>query len=207
MKFIYDIILNFGDMYYEFYDWNKEDKITHIRKIPIIKVNDKIMKTILKNKVKTDVNFLEKIKNKTEIFTKRNIEYLDYACLLCTDKKVIGIKLDNTGRIIYKSDLLIDEHDDILECTGRFIEAEFNIVIVDKESIDNFKTRNQIVIEKFIIEELNNQEVSKLKYLLYECLNEVSDDRNVILSKLKNSMNVENNKKMYEFLRLVKKDV
>jgi len=33
MTYIYDILLNFKDDLYEFYDWNKTDNIIHIRKI------------------------------------------------------------------------------------------------------------------------------------------------------------------------------
>ena len=38
MTYIYDILLNFNEEYYEFYDWNKEDTIVHIKKIPIYKI-------------------------------------------------------------------------------------------------------------------------------------------------------------------------
>ena len=37
MKYIYDIVLNFNEEFFEFYDWNLNDEITHIKKIPIIK--------------------------------------------------------------------------------------------------------------------------------------------------------------------------
>ena len=31
MDYIYDIVLNFNDDYYEFYEWKQEDKIINIR--------------------------------------------------------------------------------------------------------------------------------------------------------------------------------
>ena len=34
MNYIYDILLNFKNKLYDFYDWNINDDITHIRKIP-----------------------------------------------------------------------------------------------------------------------------------------------------------------------------
>jgi len=41
MNYIYDVVLNFQKEYYDFYDWNKNDNIYHMRKIPILKINSK----------------------------------------------------------------------------------------------------------------------------------------------------------------------
>ena len=41
MNYIYDIILNFQERIYDFYEWNKTDVITHIRKIPVFKISSK----------------------------------------------------------------------------------------------------------------------------------------------------------------------
>ena len=49
MNFIYDILLNFNNEYYEFYDWNNDDKLTHIRKMPIFKISDDALKNIIYN--------------------------------------------------------------------------------------------------------------------------------------------------------------
>ena len=40
MNYIYDILLNFQNEYYDFFEWNTNDQITHIKKIPIIKVSN-----------------------------------------------------------------------------------------------------------------------------------------------------------------------
>ncbi len=32
MEYVYDIVLNFRDKYYDFYEWNKKDKIINIKK-------------------------------------------------------------------------------------------------------------------------------------------------------------------------------
>ena len=41
MKYIYDIELNFNNKYYEFYEWEKKDNITHINKIPYYKITNR----------------------------------------------------------------------------------------------------------------------------------------------------------------------
>ena len=40
MTYIYDILLNFKEELIEFYDWNKNDNIIHIRKIPLLKISN-----------------------------------------------------------------------------------------------------------------------------------------------------------------------
>ena len=37
MKNVYDILVNFKKRAYEFYEWNKEDDIEHIKVIPSFK--------------------------------------------------------------------------------------------------------------------------------------------------------------------------
>ena len=81
MNYIYDILLNFNDMLYDFYDWNVNDNILHIRKIPLIQISKKQLNDIKENEVEFDIEFLEKIKNKTEYFVGRNIKILKNACL------------------------------------------------------------------------------------------------------------------------------
>ena len=70
MSYIYDIILNFQKNYYEFYEWNDEDEITHIKKIPIFKTTTIDFQTIKKDTIKFSEKFLETINNKTEKFKK-----------------------------------------------------------------------------------------------------------------------------------------
>ena len=40
MNYIYDVISNFQLNYYDFFDWNKNDKLIHIKMIPIFKVTE-----------------------------------------------------------------------------------------------------------------------------------------------------------------------
>lgn len=40
MNYIYDIVVNFQKNYYEFFEWQKEDKIKNITRLPIYKVSD-----------------------------------------------------------------------------------------------------------------------------------------------------------------------
>ena len=45
MNYIYDVILNLRSKYYDFFFWEEDDEITHISKIPVIKVNKKTIES------------------------------------------------------------------------------------------------------------------------------------------------------------------
>ena len=38
MNYIYDIVINLNQQYYDFFEWNQNDVVYHIRKIPIFKI-------------------------------------------------------------------------------------------------------------------------------------------------------------------------
>ena len=52
MNYIYDVVLNYNENLYEFYDWNLNDDIIHIRRIPLIKIKRKSLLEIIKTKIK-----------------------------------------------------------------------------------------------------------------------------------------------------------
>ena len=83
MNYIYDLLLNFNEKIYDFYDWNKTDKIIHIKKIPIFKISSSKMNIIKNNKICFEDSFLEKIYRKTEEFMNRKNKYIAAMCSAC----------------------------------------------------------------------------------------------------------------------------
>ena len=84
MNYIYDVLVNFNDKeIYEFFEWEKDDNIEHIRRIPIFKVSPKNFIDFKTKKIKVEEEFLNKIKNKTEIFCNKTINYIEY-CTVAT---------------------------------------------------------------------------------------------------------------------------
>ena len=53
MTYIYDIVVNFvdGDRLIEFFEWDRRDIVEHIRKIPLIRVNDDCFFDFISNRV------------------------------------------------------------------------------------------------------------------------------------------------------------
>ena len=111
MDYIYDISLNFNDEYFDFYEWNKDDKIINIRKIPIFKVNNKTFYDFRMNKVLIDKEFLKLINNHTEYFFNKTIKLMT-AFLLTDGLDIIALKIDKNMKY---SSLLVNEELDILE--------------------------------------------------------------------------------------------
>jgi len=188
MNYTYDILLNFNDNLYEFYDWNLNDNIVHIRRIPIFKIESNKLEEIKSNVVKFEESFLEKVKNKTEYFLGRSVKILKYAFLLTDGMNVIAISINNN---IKYSSLQIDEELDVLEET-RINEYDLKCEILTKKQNINFKTRFQLTQEKILKDKLKKlrkeNNIEKIKYIYYECFNEKLEDKNEILKKLNESL-------------------
>lgn len=103
MEYIYDIVLNFNDCYYEFYEWNNKDKIINVKKIPVYRIND--------------IDYLSFKYNKVSIINKFNQNYNIY--LVTNTLEVMAIMLDKSGNIIKRSSLLLEEADEVLEISEK----------------------------------------------------------------------------------------
>lgn len=188
MIYIYDILLNWTkeDRLKEFFEWNLEDDLEHIKKIPVIRISEIMLKDLLTSKVRVDKMFLSKIKSKTESYFHNDIDIIDYAVIVTTLKKALALEFDNEGNVIYKSNLLLDEEEEVLE-----MGEELSVIDIDYKikSINNrilFLTRKEEEERNFLIKEIKrikqNREESKLNYLYKEFF---SDELSDFDSKIK----------------------
>lgn len=209
MNYIYDILLNFNEKLYDFYDWNMADDIKHIRRIPLFKVTSEDLIALKENKVVVDQSILNKIYRKTEIFERRKIVKLDYACLVCDGLEVIGIYFNNDGKSMGKTKLLVDEESEVLDISVHLNEENFDYNILSLDKPEYLKTRQEIQRRKYIINELqklvNSKDHEKLKYLYYECFNktEVSEDKmmNTFMTEIEQHFSLLSTK-LYDFFKL-----
>ena len=107
MDYIYDIVLNFQNDYYDFFEWLSTDKVINIKKIPIYLVNkedhneeEEDNLNLKYNEITLDKSMLPK---QIKMF------------LVSSGVEVMGILLDSNGNIIKRSSLLLDEEAEILE--------------------------------------------------------------------------------------------
>jgi len=208
MNFIYDILVNFNDDLYDFYEWNTEDNVIHIRKIPLFKVSTETLEKLKNYNVKVDLEFLKKIENKTEKFTSRDVEKIVYSALFSDSNEVFALKFNEKGSNIKISKLLIDEAEDVLDVVCRCLETKIDLEILKLKKISNFKTRMQIEKIKYLTKSLNrlekNNDLEKIGYLYFECFNEKEDSKDIMINKLKQG--IENSKLeqiMYDFFKLI----
>ena len=209
MNYIYDILLNYNEYLYDFYDWNEEDNISHIRKIPLYKINKKAMEDLKKFNISFYVNDISKIKNKTEIFQVKGVKRIPYAFLVSDNSEVIGFLCDNKGNIIKRSRLLIDEEAEVLEVVNRIDERKLNYQIKKELELYPLKARNEIEMEKYIKKNLNTikkDDIEKLKYLYYECFNKKISNRKDIINDIEAALENDSDtviSKLYSFLKLI----
>ena len=200
MNYIYDIYLNLNEKLYDSFDWNKHDKIIHIKKIPIFRVDENTLKEIISNKIEINTQLLAKIKDKTEIYG-LNLK-IPYCALFSDASDIIALEFSNKGISTKKSYLLIDEELEIMDIISKIDETKIDIKIINKEK-NATKTRNQLKEEKFINNELKNMDEDKLNYIFFECFGRKENNRKTILKKL-NEIKVTSDiyKNLYDILKL-----
>ncbi len=174
MIYTYDILLNWTkeERLKEFYEWTLEDDLEHIKKMPIIRIRESLLKDLLTSKVKIDKTFLSKIKYKSESYFHNEIDVIDYAVIVTTEKKALALELDNEGNIMYKSSLLIDEEEEVLEIGEELVIMDIPYEVITKNKKVSYLTRKEEEEKKFLIKEIKkikqNKERSKLNYLYKE---------------------------------------
>ncbi len=175
MNYIYDILLNYNDYAYDIFEWNKSDKITHVRKIPLIKLKTYDLLNFINKNIKLDSEFLLKIYKKTELFNKKNI---DYAFVGTDGKIVIAFKIEK-GKMKY-SQLFLDEENEVLDFSVNLTFTDIKYNVINSKNRDYLVTRNEKMMKKYIYDELKKiKDIEKLNFLYLECFNKKSE--NVII--------------------------
>ena len=175
MNYIYDILLNYNDYAYDIFEWNKNDKITHVRKIFLIKLKTYDLLNFINKNIKLDSEFLLKIYKKTELFNKKNI---DYAFVGTDGKIVIAFKIEK-GKMKY-SQLFLDEENEVLDFSVNLTFTDIKYNVINSKNRDYLVTRNEKMMKKYIYDELKKiKDIEKLNFLYLECFNKKSE--NVII--------------------------
>lgn len=186
MKTLTDIVVNFDDIMYYFYEWEDNDKIEYIKEIPFVKVNKKLFKSILLNHILLDVNFMDKIKNKTLI----GDSYIN--ALVITDSvHAIVLEFNNNGYDIAISTLGVSDELDV--CEEAFKMKNENIIFQTLEKREfNSVGRKDKYISNFIKLELNElnhtKDKSKISYFYKELFHKECDDFDKAIKEMQNSI-------------------
>lgn len=204
MNYIYDILLNFRSTLFDFYEWNDADDITHIRKMPAFKINTSTLNEIKQYTGEMENSFLQRIKNKTEMFQKKTVKQIEYACLFTDGNEGIAV-LFQKGKPSLYSHLLLDEEEDLLDMSDSMEEVSFAFQKIKKIDKNPFQTRKEKEMEFYIKKELGKISGPELEYLYFECFNERVKDED-IKEKIKERLQFDftkTSRQIYDFFKLL----
>ena len=183
MYLINDVLLNFNKELYEFYEWEYRDTCLHLKQIPCIKVNNKIMREIYNDNIKFSRELLDKIKGKTILF--KNDQVLNFYVILYNEDIAIALELDENACIKKRSRMLYDEEKELFLNNKNETKIKYYIIDNKKKKM-NFYTRKEkklISILNKYIENLKDDE--KIRYIYLECTNKQENNTYLCKTKLK----------------------
>ena len=204
MNYIYDIVLNFQNNYYQFFEWNRTDKIKNINKIAVYHVSDQDILDLTNNKIIIDNTFLNKLKEDN----KKNKKLM---CLVSNQSQTIGLLFSNDGVLLKRSSLMFEEETEVNNYAKDLPLTKIDYIKNEKQ-----ESSNRLRIEKEkkdrLIEYIKNTSNElTLKYLYYEYFKEECTNLDKIKETLINVMESEwnNNKStLYKTISiLTKKDL
>lgn len=196
MSYIYDIVLNFQNNYYQFFEWNRTDKIKNIYKIIVYHVTDKDLLDLTYNQIVVDEQFINEVKEK-------NKKHKKIMCLVSNTNQTIGLLFSNDGKLLKRSSLLFEEEAEV----NTFCKDLPITTICYKKNIKK-NPDNRLRIEKekkdTLVQYINKtNNILILKYLYYEYFKEECTDASNIKESLLNIMKNEWNKKKQKLYQII----
>ena len=197
MNYIYDIVLNFQDNYYQFFEWSRKDKIKNIGKISVYRVNDEDLLSLKYNQVTIDNQFLNQVKEDN----KKNKKIM---CLVSNTKQSLGILISPEGTILKRSSLLFEEEDEVNNYSKSLPLTIISYIENNHKPHPN-KLRIQLEKKDTLIEYLTKtNDLLTLKYLYYEYYEQECDNKDQIKKSLLQEINKEWNPKQNNLYQIIK---
>ena len=205
MHYIYDVLVNFNDIYFDFYDWNDDDNIIHVKKLPIFKVDSNFFYSVKYSDVVVDHALIEKIYRKTEFFNCAKDKY-SYVCCLCDGREAFIVNFNFKGSVIGRSSMLIDEENEVIDICESLSFCKFNIIINSSLNPSFFRTRYESDVKKYILNQLDCLSFDELCYIYFDCFDECESDIYKINERIRNEIDYNFNYlygKISDFLGLI----
>lgn len=208
---VYDIILNLLDSnrIYESFEWNHKDNIEHIKKIPMIRVTSNFLNDVIQNNIIVGKDYLKEIYRKTEIYNDDGISVIDYACLFTDNFKVIAVEFNNEGKSLFKSNLLLDEEEEILELSNEIKLRTLEYKVVKKSKENLLLTREEEFRRNYLLKEIKYAYkkgfYDKINYLYEEIFpsdhKSIEERYKILIQDIKDNYSKEHNK-IFKILKL-----
>ena len=203
MNYTYDIYINFQNSFFDFYEWNKNDKIIYIKKIPIFKVSSKTLHNLKNNKTIVDESFIKKIENKTKIVKDKQLKY----CAIISDEKdIVGINFTKNGINRQKSSIRIEDQEKIINTIKKQKINTIKYKTIIKNKI-TFQTRLEKTNENILLKKINNIHKNNknqiINYIYLECFGKKEKDINKATKKIKKEI-TKTNDNFYKIVNILK---
>ena len=204
MNYYYDVLLNFQDNFYMFYEWEEFDIIEYFKKIPLFHIDSKTLSNMILKIVKVDADFLSAIENKTKL--KQN-KYLKYSCIISDGKNSVAILFNDDGLVINKSSLTVEDELNINEFVFSISKSKINYEIIS-DDVFYKETRQELKIKKVLKLEIDGmykqKNYSKLKYIYLEWFDEILDNVDIMYNNMLDKINSKLTDKEYHIYELIK---
>ena len=204
MDYYYDILLNFQDAYCMFYEWDENDYLEYIKKIPLYHVDSKTFNDFYLNKVKVSLEFLKEILNKTKL--KQN-NSLKYACIISDGKNSLGVEFNDEGILQYKSSLILDDELNINEFMFNISISNITYEVLSKDVSSKY-TRQEEKVKNLIRVEIKDiyakKNYSKLKYIYLEWFRELKCDYEKMYQEMLDKLEGDLTEREYTIYELIK---
>lgn len=205
MNYIYDIILNFNEKFYDFYEWKSNDNVINVRKIPVLKVDENTYIALRNNKVQVSLETIEVLKKNFSLYNEK-IEG-NIICLITNGMSAFGVMFNNNGYLIKRSSMLFDEEEEVIDESENIKEVKIEFIKNEKQEKNNV---SRIVKEKqkFINDYISSlDDELTLKYIYYDYFEKEEDKNNIkeiLLSEINNKWNSKLSK-LYDLTKLLNK--
>lgn len=206
MIYIYDIVLNLNKELIEYFEWDNNDNIKYIRKMPLYRINNKLMKDIITKNIKIDKNFLSKIYEKSEDVNYKKYKYLT---LFTNDSIIVAVLFDEEGNNKLISRMLIEEEDEIIRLGSRITKTNIEYEIIENKNIKYSNlTREEKQIKQELLTELNvlynTNKIDKLNYYYFEYFNKINNNKDKVYNELVESLDKSFNDKHVKLYKIIK---
>lgn len=201
MNYIYDIILNFNEEFYDFYEWRNNDNVINVRKIPVLKVDENTYVSLRNNKVQVSMETIDLLKKNFSLYNEK-IEG-NIICLITNGMSAFGVMFNNNGYLIKRSSMLFDEEEEVIDESENIKEVKIEFIKNEKQNSNNI---SRIVKEKqkFIKDYISSlDDELTLKYIYYDYF-EKEENKNNIKEILLSEINSEWNSKLSKLYDLTK---
>lgn len=196
MQYYYDVLGNFSEYILKFYEWESDDDIVNIKKIPFIKISKEDMRVLLSYSVILEMESI--VRN-----SKDKTNYL----LFSTGCDALMVELNQEGKIIYYSSLLIEDELEVNELAHNMNTIKLKFKVLDKIKIlsdyrQGEKAKNLIVHELKKIRDNDNKD--ECLYYYYEWFHFSTDDYDKAIKKMFLEIKKPFNKDMERIEKLIR---